>query len=146
MKIIVCNARDAFKRSIKERMQSTVNMYKLHVVSILESHLNDSNAQSFIKSLGRNRVGVSAHSCGAFRGIKLARDVSSIQCQILYVQYHVIHAIIHVDKIGPFLYSSIYASTNPINRAEVWNEMSGSFKSWIVKGILATMQSLKKMA
>ncbi|WOL20727.1 hypothetical protein Cni_G29533 [Canna indica] len=109
---------------MKDHILFLIRTYSIKVLSIQESHLDSSKGLSFVKGLGRNWDGYVHSSEGASGGLILAWNSDFVLANILSSSFDIIHAILKIDNLEPFLFSNIYASTNPSLRNTLWNSLS----------------------
>ncbi|WOL04904.1 hypothetical protein Cni_G13627 [Canna indica] len=109
---------------IPSRVQKRARAFDDMVDAGQETHIDDARVHLLIRSFGRKWDGVSFPSRGASGGLILAWDSSVISAKVLFFHSQGITAIIGHDEMEPFLFTTIYASTNPVFHNELRNSFN----------------------
>ncbi|WOL02489.1 hypothetical protein Cni_G11208 [Canna indica] len=90
----------------------------LSVITLQETHLDERRASRFIRSLGRGWLCFFQPSIGSSSGTLLAWKSIEVKVQPLLTSSQCLTMVLGFLDREPFLFSSVYASTNPNVRCE----------------------------
>ncbi|KAK9714895.1 hypothetical protein RND81_06G128700 [Saponaria officinalis] len=119
-------------------IKEIVKIYKLPILALVKIHMGGDHAVKIGKIIGYNGQSRRVDAIGFSGGIWLYWRPELVY--ITPVTEHPQYITIEVARRGelPWLFSAIYASPNPINRAALWSELDQFASSnnipWLLAG------------
>ncbi|WOL20250.1 hypothetical protein Cni_G29054 [Canna indica] len=104
---------------------------------MLETHLEDLEAEAYLKEKGRSWEGCAMGSSGRSGGIILMRKKYSMRGMVVYKDEQCTNCILEKENGKQFLITCIYAGTNIISKSRLWKmlgELNISDLPWMLVG------------
>ncbi|KAI8017739.1 hypothetical protein LOK49_LG04G00158 [Camellia lanceoleosa] len=135
--ILVWNCRGAGNSAFKHNMRELINNHKPEILILMETKVPFSSMGNFFNNMGFTAATI-VDPTGRAGGIWLLWDTAHVSIRASNVTNQVIQATIHKEDYEEWILSAVYASPNPFQRAELWNDLEETARSmekpWLVAG------------
>lgn len=122
MNSMIWNCRGAGGRNFSNLIRDYVRIYKLDFVAILEPRVSGHTADRIINKIGLFE-GARVEAYGFSGGIWCLWKSNSMPIDVIYSTRYCIHLKMNSHSPSFWYFSVVYASPNPSNRVEVWNDL-----------------------
>ncbi|WOL13253.1 hypothetical protein Cni_G22022 [Canna indica] len=137
MKIVSWNIMGLGKKEASNYLWTVVNLQKVDIILIQETHFEKEDADLFLQRISRNWEGTSTESFGKAGGIMVMWRKETIRGNMIYKDNQFITCIFEIDKGNVFLLTCVYASNCIRRRNKLWNMLSEANDTnmpWLLAG------------
>ncbi|XP_028120068.1 uncharacterized protein LOC114317531 [Camellia sinensis] len=122
LKLLFWNCRNTGNKTFKRNLVEILRSHKLEILILMETKITFSKMDNFFTHLGFTASTI-VDPIDRVGGIWLLWDTTQVNVRASSVGPQVIHATVHKEDYKEWVLAVVYASPNPLLRANLWNEL-----------------------